>query len=244
MPQPTAAVLLIGNELLSGRTPDANLNYIARRMTDIGVKLTECRVILDNVDTIANTVNDLRKKYTYVFTTGGIGPTHDDITIESIAKAFNVPVERNEHVVDIFKTHFGDRATPATFKMADFPQGAELIHNTATIAPGCKIENVFIMAGIPNIMQAMLETIIPTLTQGDTIYTHSVDVLVGESRVSAQLEDVQNKFPTVDIGSYPFKDGERHGTSLVTRGTNRDDVESSFAAINAFLDDIGAEKRG
>lgn len=246
MPSPTAAVILIGNELLSGRTDDANLNYIARRMTDIGIKLGECRVIRDDVDTIANTVNDLRQKHTYVFTTGGIGPTHDDITMESIAKAFNVDIERNQEVVDAFVAHYAERGvqtTEATFKMADFPVGAELIHNSATHAPGARMQNVYIFAGIPRIMQAMLEAVIPTLTQGDTIYTESIDVFLSESLAADALENVQNDFPQLDIGSYPFKDGERYGTSLVTRGTSQRAVTESFAAIQRFIDQMGVEVR-
>lgn len=247
MSSPTAAVLLIGNELLSGRTADANLNYLARRMTDIGIKLQECRVIRDDVQTIADTVNTLRKTHTYVFTTGGIGPTHDDITMESIAKAFGVNVERYDEVAEAFTKHYaalGKPTTAATFKMADFPAGAELIHNSATHAPGAKMENVYIFAGIPKIMQAMLEAVIPTLTQGDTIYTHSIDVYLSESQAASALEDVQNQFPALDIGSYPFKDGERYGTSLVTRGTNQKDVDTSYAAIQSFVDNLGAEVRG
>jgi len=247
MSSPTAAVLLIGNELLSGRTADANLNYIARRMTDIGIKLAECRVIRDDVDTIANNVNDLRANHTYVFTTGGIGPTHDDITMESIAKAFGVRVERYDEVAEAFTKHYAalnKPTTAATFKMADFPAGAELIHNSATHAPGAKMENVYIFAGIPNIMQAMLEAVIPTLTQGDTIYTHSIDAFISESQAAEALEGVQNDFPSLDIGSYPFKEGERFGTSLVTRGTNQKSVESSFMAIKTFLEGLGAEVRG
>lgn len=247
MSSPTAAVLLIGNELLSGRTADANLNYIARRMTDIGIKLKECRVIRDDVDTIAEHVNTLRKTHTYVFTTGGIGPTHDDITMESIAKAFGVEIERHDEVVEAFTQHYAalnKPTTAATFKMADFPVGAELIHNSATHAPGAKMENVYIFAGIPKIMQAMLEAVIPTLTQGDTIYTHSIDAFISESQAANALEDVQNQFPKLDIGSYPFKEGDRFGTSLVTRGTNQKAVDQSFSAIKSFLDSFGAEVRG
>lgn len=246
MQNPTAAVLLIGNELLSGRTPDANLNYIARRMTDIGITLTECRVIRDDADAIVKSINELRQKYTYVFTTGGIGPTHDDITMENIAKAFNVDLERRQDVVEAFNTYYTEKGvdiTEATLKMADFPVGSETIPNGATIAPGARMQNVYVFAGIPRIMQAMLEAIIPTLTKGATVHTKSIDVFISEGRAAEALENVQNDFPQLDIGSYPFQEGDRYGTSLVTRGTSQRAVEDSFDAIKRFIDQLGAETR-
>ena len=241
---PTAAVLLIGNELLSGRTADANMNHIARRMTDIGVALRECRVVRDEEMEIIEALNALRNRYTYVFTTGGIGPTHDDITVQTVAKAFNVAVQRHQPTVEKMKEYYGDRATDATFKMADFPEGSTLIENPESVAPGFRLGNVFCMAGIPRIMQVMLEAAIPQLQRGDTIHSKALDVMAPESKISAPLEEIQSRYPALDIGSYPFRVDNQHGTSLVVRGTDASQVERAYQAIAGMVDELGAAVRG
>ena len=239
---PTAAVLLIGNELLSGRTEDANLNYIARRLNDVGIKLTESRVVRDDETAVADALNTLRAQYTYVFTTGGIGPTHDDITHQCVAKAFKVALETRDDVVEMINASYDkSRMTKATYNMAQYPVGADTVLTSASSIPVCRMENVFVLAGIPTVMQSMFESILPTLTHGETIYTKSVEVMLGEGKVSAELAKVQQKFPQVEIGSYPFKREDKHGTSLVTRGTNREAVDKAHADITQFLTHLGAE---
>lgn len=240
LPSPTCAVLIIGNEILSGRTDDANINYIARRMNDLGISLQEVRVVRDDESAIVAAVNELRAKYGYVFTTGGIGPTHDDITMYSIAKAFGVPVERNEQVMAKFKAEYGDKATDATMRMADYPQGAELIDNHMTVAPGAKIGNVFAFAGIPRIMQAMLEAVIPQLQRGEQIFTKSLDIMASEGRIGTPLEEIQNSYPEVEIGSYPFRTDSNNGTSIVVRGTNAEVVNSAFHEVEVMARNAGA----
>jgi len=240
---PTCAVILIGNEILSGRTADANLNHIARKMSEIGIVLEEARVIADVKRTIVETVNELREKYTYVFTTGGIGPTHDDITAISIAKAFDVPIVRDEETATLFRKNYGENISEATFKMADFPKGAQLVRNVITVAPGFYIGNVFAFAGIPRVMQAMLQAVIPLLEKGEDIYTKSIDVLAGESKISESFENIQNRYRTLDLGSYPFKVGGIFGTSLVIRGNDKENVEAAFGEVQSMLKEMNVEIR-
>ncbi|MDD9911511.1 MAG: competence/damage-inducible protein A [Alphaproteobacteria bacterium] len=242
MTNPTAAALIIGNELLSGRTADANLNVIARRLSDVGVHLQEARFVRDDDAEIVETLNQLREKYTYVFTTGGIGPTHDDITAACVAKAFGVSLVRDDDTVRMLKGR-GKPTTEATFKMADFPEGAELIRLPDGIPPAFYIGNVFALAGIPNVMRMMLEGAIPLLQQGEEIHTLSVDALVPENKISASFGVVQEQFPDVELGSYPFKTADKYGTSLVVRGTNRKKVETAFGQVQKFLQEIEAPTR-
>lgn len=240
---PTCAVLIIGNEILSGRTADANLGYIARRCDEIGLHLAESRIVRDVEEDIIAAINALRARYTYVFTTGGIGPTHDDITIESIAKAFGVPVERNEQVAAELTARYADRMTPAVLKMADFPNGARLIANAVTYAPGCAVGNVFVFAGIPRIMQSMFEATVPLLRVGKPMHSRSIDAYISESTLSIPFEQIQAENPQVELGSYPFRTGERSGTSLVCRGRDARQVEKAFSSVEMMLDTLGAEKR-
>ena len=217
-----ASLIIIGNEILSGRTQDKNLSYLATWLNEIGIQLTEVRVIRDEEDEIVDTVNLLRKKYDYVFTTGGIGPTHDDITSESIAKAFNVDLETNPQALAILKDYYKDsELTEARLKMTKIPKGAELVENPVSKAPGCKIENVFVMAGIPKIMQGMLEGAKMHLAGGEPMKSESVDVFMPESFIAEELSNLQNKFKDVEIGSYPFVKDGKYGTSLVMRSSDK-----------------------
>lgn len=243
MSNPTAALVLIGSELLSGRTADANLNYIARRLSETGIPLKETRVVLDEESAIVEAVNALRAKHTYVFTTGGIGPTHDDITLASIAKAFEVKTERNARVEEFLKTRYGNRATAATFRMADYPEGCDLVWHSGDWQPTCRMENVFVLAGIPKSMQVMLEAVLPLLQPGQPIHSQSVDVWTTESQIAAQLTEIQGRFPSVEVGSYPYRIDGRAGTALVARGTDAQAVASAHAAILALVDEVGAELR-
>lgn len=243
MSNPTAAVLIIGNEILSGRTADSNLNHIARRLSDVGITLMECRVVRDREDEIIDAVNTLRAKYTYLFTTGGIGPTHDDITISSLARAFGVAVERNIQVESKLREYYAARTNAANLRMADYPAGARVVWHGEQFAPGCIMENVIVLAGLPRVMHIMLEAALPLLQQGQPTHTRQVDVWVAESQVAAELEAVQNQFPAVDIGSYPYRIEGRSGTALVARGINAAEVEAAFVAITDMLANAGAEIR-
>ena len=216
-----ASLIIIGNEILSGRTHDKNLPYLASWLNEIGIQLTEVRVIRDEEEEIIATVNLLRQKYNYVFTTGGIGPTHDDITSESIAKAFNVELEINPQALAILKEYYKDsELTEARMKMTKIPKGAELVENPVSKAPGFKMENVFVMAGIPKIMQGMLEGAKIHLSGGEPIRSESVDVFLPESSIAEKLSNLQNEFKDVEIGSYPFVKDGKYGTSLVMRSSD------------------------
>lgn len=236
----TAAMVVIGNEILSGRTQDANINTLARRLTDCGIDLQEVRVIPDNEAMIVDTVNTLRAAHTYVFTTGGIGPTHDDITVSSIAKAFGVAVVRHTAVESMLKNRPNAATnTEATFKMADYPAGAELLPTEENIPPGCYLGNVFMLAGVPRIMADMLESAVPLLEQGQRFFSQTVDAMLPESKISAPLSAVQDMFPQVEIGSYPFKSGNTYGTSLVVRGRDEHVVSTAFGEVEKFVRALG-----
>ncbi len=216
-----ASLIIIGNEILSGRTQDKNLSYLATWLNEIGIQLSEVRVIRDEENEIIDTVNLLRRKYNYVFTTGGIGPTHDDITSESIAKAFNVDLEINPQALAILKEYYKDSdLTEARMKMTQIPKGAILVENPVSKAPGFKIENVFVMAGIPSIMQGMLEGAKIHLSGGKPMISESIDAFLPESFIAKELSSLQDKFKDVEIGSYPFVKDGKYGTSLVMRSTD------------------------
>ena len=216
-----ASLIIIGNEILSGRTQDKNLSYLANWLNEIGIQLSEVRVIRDEEEIIVETVNHLRSVYDYVFTTGGIGPTHDDITSLCIAKAFGVELEVNSGALSILKEYYKDgELTNARMKMTMMPKGSELIENPISRAPGFKMENVFILAGIPSIMQGMLEGARKYLKGGDIVKSKSIDVFTPESTVADVLTSLQKKYSDVEIGSYPFSRDNRFGTSLVMRSSN------------------------
>ena len=217
-----AALIIIGNEILSGRTQDKNLSYLANWLNDIGIQLSEVRVIRDEEKVIIDTVNHLRSEYDYVFTTGGIGPTHDDITSLSIARAFGVELEVNDKALSILKEYYKDgELTEARMKMTMIPVGAELVDNPVSKAPGFKMDNVFVMAGIPSIMQGMLEGARMFLKGGDVVKSMSIDVFTPESNVAQALSDLQEKYNDVEIGSYPFSKDNRFGTTLVMRSSDK-----------------------
>ena len=221
-----SALIIIGNEILSGRTKDKNLAYLAEWLNEIGIQLYEVRVIRDDEKEIIDCVNLLRKKYDYVFTTGGIGPTHDDITTESIAKAFNVELETNPEALKILQSYYKEgELNEARLKMTLLPKGAELVENPVTKAPGFKMENVFVMAGIPAIMQGMLEGAKAFLKIGNKMTSKSIDVFMPESYVAEELSKMQDNYPEVEIGSYPFNKEGQFGTSLVMRSANLDILE-------------------
>ena len=242
MPNPTAAVLVIGNEILSGRTTEANLSFIAKRLADIGIDLKEARVIRDDEAVIIENVTHLSKAYTYLFTTGGIGPTHDDITVASIAKAINQPIERNQEISEKLKQALGSRATPATFKMADFPQNARLVPNPESIAPGFIVNNIIVLAGIPRIMQAMFDSIKHTLNGGKPVVSVHVSTNLPEGTIAEGLTEIQSRYSDVDIGSYPLYRSGGFFTTLVMRGTEPARNEAAAAEVRALIKRLGGEE--
>ena len=237
----TAAVLIIGNEILSGRTQDTNVAYIALGLNDVGVRLKEVRVVPDDEREIVDAVNALRARFTYVFTTGGIGPTHDDITAECIAKAFGVPLLRDPRAVERLKQQISaENLNEARLRMANIPQGGELIDNPISKAPGFRIGNVHVMAGIPRIMQAMFDGIKASLKGGKRVLSQSIDIYTGEGAIAAGLTEIQNARPAVEIGSYPFSRQGVFGTAIVARGTEAAEVSDAIDAVRTLAQGQGA----
>jgi len=236
----TAALLIIGDEILSGRTQDKNLAYLATWLNEIGIQLAEVRVVMDDRDAIASALNALRSQNSYVFTTGGIGPTHDDITVDSIAHAFGVDVVVDPAADALLKSYYKEgEYTPARQRMARVPSGARLIDNPISIAPGISIENVFILAGVPKIMQAMLEGVRPHLQGGDKVLSQSLTIRAPESRIAEGLGAIQDKHAATSIGSYPFfKDGEG-GAQVVVRATETALIAAAMADVRALCRDLG-----
>jgi len=241
-PAPTAAVLIIGNEILSGRTEDANLNWIANRLTQRGIRLAEARVVPDIEDEIVAAVQALSARYTYLFTTGGIGPTHDDITAQSIAKAFDRPLVINPEARERLEQHYGaGKVSPARLLMARAPEGAVLVDNPVSAAPGFRIENVYVMAGVPAIMRAMIDHVVPMLAGGPVVLSRSVACEIGESVLADPLGAIQAAHPEVDIGSYPWFRNSRFGVSLVARGTDPAALAIVVGEISAMIRSLGGE---
>ncbi len=238
----TACLVVIGNEILSGRTRDANLAYLGARLNDIGVRLMEARVIPDLDEVIVATVNEARRRFTYVFTTGGIGPTHDDITAASIAKAFGVALVQNPEARAILDAHYspGELNAPR-LRMANTPEGATLIENPVSKAPGFQMDNVFVMAGIPEVMQAMFESVVHRLVGGKPLVSRSVTVYLPESKVALGLEALQDRYSDVEMGSYPFNRAGRFGTRLVLRATAAERLDAAAGELDGLIVELGGE---
>ena len=240
-----AALIIIGNEILSGRTQDANLQHLAKELNSVGVRLSEARVIADDEAMIIGTVNEMRAAYDYVFTTGGIGPTHDDITAECVAKAFGLPLIRHAEAVALMKAHYertGRELNEARLRMANTPKGAALVKNPISTAPGFRVENVYVLAGVPMVMQAMLENLKSELIGGKTMLSRAVASYIGEGNMAAGLSALQDKYGALDIGSYPFyKAGNRFGTTIVLRHTDADLLESAVQEVAALMTLLGGE---
>ncbi|MDE2446368.1 MAG: competence/damage-inducible protein A [Alphaproteobacteria bacterium] len=238
---PTAAVLLIGNEVLSGRTKDKNLGFIADYLAALGIDLMEARVVADDEADIVAAVNALRARYTYVFTTGGIGPTHDDITADCMARAFGVGISHHPEAVAILTAYFkemGREANEARLRMARIPDGATLINNPVSRAPGFRIGNVFVMAGVPRIMQAMMDALAPQLVRGEVVQSVTIEYLGGEGDVAKPLGAVQDQFTDVTIGSYPFEHTTGFATNLVLRARDRVLLEEAVKAVEAMAESL------
>lgn len=239
----TAAIIIIGNEILSGRTPDANLAWLGHQLNLAGVRLVETRIIRDIEEEIISTVQDLSPKYDYIFTTGGIGPTHDDITAESMAKAFDIEIEMNDEAVRQMEAYYGEKLTEARSRMARIPVGATLIENSVSGAPGFIIDNVHVMAGVPRIMQGMFKTILPTLAGGLPMLSSTVACSMQESEIALPLAEIQKEYPNVDIGSYPHFRGGLLGLSVVLRATEEEALAQATKTVIELIRSLGGEPR-
>ncbi len=235
---PTACVLLIGNELLSGKTQDANLQYLGSELAELGIRLAEARVLPDDQDVIVATLNECREQFDYVFTTGGIGPTHDDITAQCIATAFGRELILDEEAVTRLRRGSFE-LNAARLKMAHVPDGATLIDNPLSNAPGFRVENVFVLAGIPSVARAMFETIAAELAVAAPIHSRNVDVFLREGDIAGSLEHIALQYPEIEIGSYPFSRDGRFGANLVVRGTDVGRLEEALAQIVAAMTELG-----
>lgn len=233
---PTASLVIIGNEILSGRTVDANLPYIARVLGAAGIRMAEVRIVPDIEARIIEAVDALRGAYTYVFTTGGIGPTHDDITAASIAKAFGVPLERHpEAERRLLEYYPPEKVNAARMRMADTPAGAALIDNPVSVAPGFIIGNVHVLPGVPRIMQPMLDLLVPTLTGGRPLRSRTILCDEAEGAIAEQLRAIQAEHMDVEIGSYPGMVDGRPRTSLVLRGIDVDAIDAAATVLMEHL---------
>ena len=225
MPNPTAAILVIGDEILSGRTRDANMHHLAIALTEVGIDLKEARFVSDDDTAIVDAIRSLSKSYDHVFSSGGIGPTHDDITADAIATAFHKRIDVRRDALKILQAHYdrqGVELNEARLRMARIPDGAELIDNPVSSAPGFRLGNVYVMAGVPSIFQAMLQSVLPSLVGGMPIQSETVSINRGEGDIAADLSVLAQSYPDVTMGSYPFqKDGE-NGTKLVLRSSDKD----------------------
>ena len=239
----TAALLVIGDEILSGRTQDKNVAQVAEWMNRQGIRLEEVRIVPDNEDRIAGAVNELRQAYDYLFTTGGIGPTHDDITVDSIAAALGVPVVIHPKARDILEQYYSSRGgvTDARMRMARVPEGAELIPNPTSGAPGVRLDNVYILAGVPSIAAAMLAALDGKLQGGRPMISATIGAYAAESEVADLLREAEAAHNGVAIGSYPFfKDG-RYGANFVLRSEYAELVEETAADLERRLAEAGIE---
>jgi molybdenum cofactor synthesis domain-containing protein len=239
----TAAVLIIGDEILSGRTQDINLNAIAKHLAGYGVDLAEARVVGDLKDEIIAALNALRARYDYVITTGGIGPTHDDITADCVAEAFGVALYEHPDILAMMQERWKGEVTPARLRMARVPQGGSLVANPVGGPPGFQIENVFVLAGVPQIMRGMLEDVGRRLRQGAVVISRTVRVEgTGEGVLAAPLEAVAKHHPDLSLGSYPFFGNEGYGSNLVIRGRDGALVDATVAELVAALTAAGVAR--
>jgi molybdenum cofactor synthesis domain-containing protein len=238
MPNPTAAMLVIGDEILSGRTRDGNTHHLAGELSRHGIRLAEARVVPDEAPAIIAAVNALRAAWDHVFTSGGIGPTHDDITADAIAAAFGVPIGLREDARALLAAHYaraGLEFNEARQRMARIPEGATLIDNPVSTAPGFSLGNVHVMAGVPNIFQAMVASVLPTLTGGAPLLSQSWRVNRGEGEVAAAFGALAAEYPDLSMGSYPFLQNGAHGTNLVIRGTDAARIDAAMTRLAALF---------
>jgi molybdenum cofactor synthesis domain-containing protein len=241
----TACVIVIGNEILSGRTQDANLAWLARELNELGIQLREARVVVDDEAAIVEAVNATRGRYNYVFTAGGIGPTHDDITADAISKAFGVECIHEPKAMELLGAMYERRGmefTEARKRMARMPDGATHIPNPVSTAPGFAIENVYVMAGVPQVFQAMLDALLPSLEAGTPVLSRTVRSPYGEGDIGAPLTEVQKNHPETSIGSYPKFDGKSFSTDIVIRARDAAVLGAAEAGVIAMIEAIGSSR--
>lgn len=238
MSNPTAAMVVIGDEILSGRTRDANMNYLAGQLTQIGVSLEEVRIVSDQHDRIVAAVRAMSQAYDTVFTSGGIGPTHDDITADAIGAAFDRSVDIRDDARALLAAHYarnGMELNEARLRMARIPDGAALIDNPVSIAPGFTLENVHVMAGVPSVFQAMVASVLPSLTGGEPLISRSLRVDRGEGDIAGPLGALAEKYPDVSIGSYPFQKDGKYGSNIVVRGSDSDRLDKIMSELDQAM---------
>lgn len=238
MPNPTAAMLVIGDEILSGRTRDANMHYLSGQLTDAGIDLREVRVVSDDPDAIVSAVQALSGAYETVFTSGGIGPTHDDITADCIAKAFGAPIDVRADARALLQAHYdrqGVELNEARLRMARIPDGATLIDNPVSVAPGFTLGNVHVMAGVPAVFQAMVATVLPTLTGGAPLISKTYRIERGEGDIAGPLGILAKNYPDLSIGSYPFQKDGKFGANIVIRGTEGAMVDAALVKLTVVF---------
>ena len=238
MTNPTAAMIVIGDEILSGRTRDANMHHLAQVLTGHGIDLKEARVVSDDADAIVRAVRALSAAHDHVFTSGGIGPTHDDITADAIARAFDVAIDVREDARALLAAHYaqsGQELNEARLRMARVPHGAALIENPVSAAPGFRLENVHVLAGVPQIFEAMLESLLPALTGGAPLVTRSLEILRPEGDIAGPLADLASRYPALSIGSYPFHRDGVMGADVVLRGTDMAKIDAALADLRRRL---------
>lgn len=238
MPNPSAAMLVIGDEILSGRTRDGNTHFLAGELTRHGVTLREARVVADDHTAIVRAVNALRKDHDHLFTSGGIGPTHDDITADAIADAFGVSIGIRQDAYDLLAAHYaraGLEFNAARQRMARIPEGACLIENPVSTAPGFTLGNVHVMAGVPNIFQAMVASVLPSITGGLPLMSQTLRVNRGEGEIAGPFAALAADYPDLSMGSYPFIQNGAHGTNLVIRGTEAERISAAMTRLAALF---------
>jgi len=236
MPNPTAAMLVIGDEILSGRTRDANMYHLAGQLNDHGIDLREVRVVSDDAPAIIAAVRTLSAAYDSVFTSGGIGPTHDDITADCIAAAFEDHIDIRADARALLQAHYdksGQELNAARLRMARIPDTATLIDNPVSIAPGFTVQNVHVMAGVPSVFQAMVASVLPTLTGGAALLSQTLRIDRGEGDIAGPLGDIASDFTDLSIGSYPFQKDGKYGANIVMRGTDSARIDAAMTRLRA-----------
>lgn len=236
MPNPTAAMLVIGDEILSGRTRDANMHYLAGQLTEIGVDLKEVRVVSDDAEAIVEATKALSSDYDHVFTSGGIGPTHDDITADCIAAAFDAHIDVRDDARALLQAHYdrsGLELNAARLRMARIPDGADLIDNPVSAAPGFSLGNVHVMAGVPSVFKAMVASVLPTLTGGAPLLSRTLRLMKGEGDIAGPLGQFAQNYPDLSVGSYPFQQDGVYGSNVVVRGSDAATLDTAMAALEA-----------
>ena len=243
----TAAMLAIGDELLSGRTKDKNIGYLADFLTLKGIDLKEVRIVPDEHERIVEALNELRQRYTYVFTSGGIGPTHDDITADAVAAAFSVAIDHDPRAMKLLGEHYKKREmefTAARKRMARMPLGADLIDNPVSVAPGFRIGNVHVMAGVPSIFQAMMDNVGPTLQSGVLLLSRAIESRWPEGTIGDPLSQIQKDHPQTAIGSYPKYDGKTYSTQIVVRSRDEKAIDAAAIAIEKMFEQLETDAAG